>query len=114
MAPDVLHQLERLRRFRGRRERDTSIAPLVAAVERELSRQDRAAGGADEAWRRIIPEPLAAASRVVTFARGTLHVAAESPAAAFEIDRVLRAGAEAELRAALRCGSLRVRVRVNG
>jgi Dna[CI] antecedent, DciA len=112
MSADTLAQLERLRLFRGRRERDTSIAPLVNAVERDLKRQDRAVGGADAAWGRLVPAELLRLTRVVSFARGTLVVAAHCSATAFELDRALRGGLENELRAALRAGSLRVRVRV--
>lgn len=112
MTTDTIARLERLRQLRGRRERDTSIMPLVRAVARDLTRQDRAAGGADEAWRRVMPPALVKASRVVSQSRGTLVVAADSSATAYELDRVLRAGLEGELRAALRCGSLRIRVRV--
>jgi len=112
MVPDALIQLERLRRFRGRRERETSIAPLVLSIDRDLKRQDRAVGGADDAWRQLVPKELADATRVVSFARGTLVVMADSSSSAFEIDRALRGGLEGQLRAALRAGSLRVRVRV--
>jgi len=114
MPADALAQLERIRRFRGRRERETAIGPLVEAIGRDIARQQRAVGGADDVWRTLMPPALVEASRVVSFARGTLVVGAESSSVAFEIDRALRAGIEGELRAALRCGSLRVRVRVGG
>lgn len=114
MAPDALIALERIRRFRGRRERETSIAPLIESMGREFKRQDRAVGGADDAWRRLVPDVLARSTRVVSYARGILHVIADSSAAAFEVDRALRCGLEGELRTALRAGSLKVRVRVGG
>lgn len=112
MSSDALAQLERLRLFRGRRERDTSIASLINSIDRDLKRQDRAVGGADDAWQRLVPAELLQATRVISFARGVLVVAANSSACAFELDRALRGGLEGELRAALRAGSLRVRVRV--
>ncbi|MBX3354133.1 MAG: DUF721 domain-containing protein [Phycisphaeraceae bacterium] len=112
MSASTIAQLERLRSFRGRRERDTAIAPLLEAIRRDLKRQDRSAGGADEAWRRLLPAELLLTTRVISFARGVLVVAADSSATAYELNRFLRSGLEAELRAELRCGSLRVRVRV--
>lgn len=114
MVPDALIHLERLRRFRGRRERETSILPLVNAFERELAREERALGGAGAAWERLVPPALAERTRVVSFSRGTLAVVADDAATAFELDRELRGGLEGALRAALRCGSLKVRVRTGG
>ncbi len=114
MVPDALVQLERLRAFRGRRERETSIEPLVGAISRELARQERAIGGAGRAWESLAPPELAGLARVVSYARGTLLLAVDDSAAAFEVDRALRGGLEGRLRAALRAGSLRVRVRVGG
>lgn len=111
MVPDALLHLERLRAFRGRRERETCIMPLVNSFERELSRQQRLLGGAGSAWERLVPPALAERTRVTGYARGTLSVIADDSATAFELDRALRGGLEGELRAALRCGSLKVRVR---
>ncbi|MBM4111932.1 MAG: DUF721 domain-containing protein [Phycisphaerae bacterium] len=109
---DTIVKLERLRNFRGRRERDTAIAPIVNAFERELSRQERSIGSAGRAWESLVPAELAARSRVVSNSRGTLLVSVDDPATSFELDRALRGGVEAALRAALRAGSLRVRLRV--
>lgn len=114
MNANAIVQLERLRAFRGRRERDTSITPLVDSFERELSRQERAIGGAGRAWESLVPPELASRSRVVSYQRGTLLVSVDDSATAFELDRALRAGLEGRLRSALRAGSLRVRVRTGG
>lgn len=70
---------------------------VFAAAAREFTKRDRQFSVAAEAWGEVCPRELAARTAIVAFSRGVLTIGVSDAAARFEIDRVLRAGAEREL-----------------
>ena len=107
---DPAREIEKLREHRTRPERDTSIASLVRQTAESAARTHRRLGEIIELWEQVIPAELAAHTRITTLRGGMLYVDADSASDRFELDRVLREGAEQELRR--RYGGTRVGVRV--
>src|SRR5262245_27984785 len=107
-------QLERLREHRARPGRDVSIAADVARTAVETSRVHKKLGQFIELWERFVPPDLAAQTSVVSLRGGNVQVQAESAAAAFELDRLLRTGLLVQLRASFPAPLARVKVKVGG
>ncbi len=98
MAADpVRQQIEQLRARRVRPERGRDAREVFAAAARDFTKRDRHYSVAAEAWGEVCPRELAARTAIVGFARGVLTIGVSDAATRFEIDRVLRAGAEREL-----------------
>jgi len=83
---------------RQRPERDWSIAALVDAIEKDSRRKDRALGRFMGLWQELVPAELARHLSVSGLRGGVLSVVAASASARYELDRLLRAGLEQELR----------------
>lgn len=111
---DAAGEIERLRRWRGARHPDPSIAPLIAATAREAARRQQRLGAFIELWEALVPARLAERTRVIALRGGVVHVAADSSSTAWELDRALRGGLEAQLRARYPATLTRVRVGVGG
>ena len=109
---DPQQQLDTLRKYRRRRERETSIHDLVAQARQTAKRDEKRLGSLVRLWEECIPPALAARTALNGLRRGVLHVRVDSAATGFELDRVLRSGAEAQLRAAYRGTLLRVRTKI--
>lgn len=110
--PDVaLGRLDRLRQWRTRPDYDFSVQALVNRVAAEATRHHRRLGAAIDAWEQLVPPHLAALTRVDTLRSGTLQVVAANASAAFELDRLLRAGLDRELGRASNGAVARCRVR---
>lgn len=73
---------------------------------KDLTDRRRRLRGADDAWATATPPALRDRATLVRLDRGTLMIAPADSAAAFEIDRWLRAGGLEQLRA-LSGGSIR-------
>lgn len=69
-------------------------------------------GNAAELWERIIPKKIRDDARLSGIAGGVLTVITGSAATSFALDRLLRATAQAELRAGSEGRIVRVRMRV--
>ena len=107
-----LETLERLRALRGRPERDLGIGGLVARFQRDSRRLQRDLGPLVDAWEAVVPPPLAERTRLDSIRGGVLRVVASSSAVVYEVDRHLREGALAQLRAHSRVAVSRVRLTV--
>jgi hypothetical protein len=97
--------------LRAWRERDTSIRAVVSEVARIAARSAKAGVTAAEAWEREMPPALVAETWIEGASSALLMVGVPSAAVAFEVDRALRAGALAKIRAAMQAPGLRVRTR---
>jgi hypothetical protein len=106
-----LDHIRRLAGWRARPERGADLEKDVAGFARELRRLERSIGAATDAWARLAPAELQACATVETLRGGTLTLRVDGSAAAYEIDRTLRAGLEANLCMAIP-GLVRVRTRV--
>jgi len=110
---DPVEHLKRLSGWRARPETVHAIGGDLGRMAREVKRLEKSIGAATDAWMRIAPPQLQSCARVETLRGGTLTLAVDGSAAAFEVDRALRSGMEASLRMAIP-GLMRVRTRVGG
>jgi hypothetical protein len=93
-------QLDDLRRFRVRAPADTSLAPDIESIRRDLAGRRRATGGLDQAWDAIVPPDLRQSTRVERLTPGgVLTITAADSAALYEMDRWIRSGGLETLRA---------------
>ncbi|MFZ4721715.1 MAG: DciA family protein [Phycisphaerales bacterium] len=109
-------EIDRIRRLSGwrtRPERGAAVQGDVAGFARDLRKLERSIGAATDAWARLAPAELQTCATVETLRGGTLTLRVDGSAAAYEVDRTLRGGLEANLRMAVP-GLMRVRTRVGG
>lgn len=90
-------RLERLRSLRPGPSAPDSLGALFREASAELGRAQRRLAGVADAWASVIPEPLASRTALQGLSRGVLTVIAADSAARFEVDRLLRSGAEAQI-----------------
>jgi hypothetical protein len=108
----ALAQLTQLQTLRGRRAFEPSIANSVVSVAGDAQRAHKRLGALAELWQEILPPPIVQATALASMRGGVLQVTADSSAVSFELDRLLRGGAEAQLRQRYRGTLTRIRVRV--
>ena len=112
--PTPTQQLEQLRKHRSRAGRDWTIGRIVADTQDQAKRTHKKFGELVELWERFIPADLAVHTSLSNFRAGVLHVAVDSSSAAFELDRLLRGGIEAEFRRQFRGTLVRIKTRFTG
>ena len=95
---DAATQIEQLRKYRQRRDRDLSIAPLIGAMDDDARRTQRRLGALIDLWSQLVPGELEKHSRVVGVRGGVVQVQCDSSSTKYELDRLLRQGLEQELR----------------
>lgn len=87
-------QLDNLRQWRNRPEKDLSLASPLAEVARDIKRRARSFGSLGAAWQQLTPPDLVERTSLVSLARGILTVRCDDAACKFELDRWLRSGGE--------------------
>jgi hypothetical protein len=107
-----LARVQRMCERRAFRERDASITREVGEIARQAARDLERRGSFAEAWAESMPAELVAETWIESATPVQLLVGVTGSAAAFAVDRALRAGALALLRARLQAPGLRVRTRV--
>lgn len=107
-----LARVQRMCERRAFRERETSITREVGEIARQAARDLERRGSFAEAWAESMPAELVAETWIESATPVQLLVGVTGSAAAFAVDRALRAGALANLRARLQAPGLRVRTRV--
>ena len=112
--PTPIQQLEQLRKHRSRAGKDWTIARVIADTQEDAKRTHKKFGELVELWERLVPGDLAVHTSLSNFRAGVLHVSVDSSSAAFELDRLLRSGIEAELRRQFRGTLVRVKTRFTG
>lgn len=105
-------QLELLRGYRTRRERDVSISMMVGDIAIHAERTRRRMGELIELWERLVPAELASRTSLSGLRGGVLHVIVESSSANYELDRLLREGLTQELRRNFRGTLMRIKTRI--
>lgn len=105
-------QIDRMRANKGWREKEVSISSLVSATGKTAERINRKLGRLIGLWEELVPEGLAFRSRLASLRGGVLQVEVDSSAVGYELDRLLRCGLEAELRARFSGTLTRVRLSV--
>jgi hypothetical protein len=107
-----LARVQRMCERRAFRERETSITREVSEIARQAARDLERRGSFAEAWAEAMPAELVAETWIESATPVQLLVGVTGSAAAFAVDRALRAGALALLRSRLQAPGLRVRTRV--
>ncbi len=99
--------------WRGPRERDVTIAPLLKQFAREQTRASKALGQVTDAFEAVVPGVLIPECTLVGLKAGVLSIETRSASVQYALDRFLRGGGERELcqRAAL-TGTQITKVRV--
>ena len=109
---DAPTQLLKLQEWRGRREPETDIGPLIAQRAVEARRAERRLGSFVDLWEGVIPGELACHTRVTSLRSGVAYVTVDSSSTGYEIDRRLREGLEHQLRQAFGKTLIRVKISV--
>lgn len=97
LRPSDQHELERLRGFKTKPSPDLTLRDVMSAQLRDLKKLRRGVGVIAGAWAEIVPPALAAQTTLVSLSRGSLTVRATDAAAKYELERLLRSGAESAL-----------------
>lgn len=104
--------LDRMRPFRGRRDRDVTIDVTIRSLERELRAEHDAVGDVVDAWNQVAPENVRHLASIGGVVQGTLTLVVETSGASYELSRVLRDGLERTLLKRLPARVRRIKVRV--
>ena len=101
-----------LRNWRARPDRAVAIGSLIEAKRVEVERVRKRLGSFVELWETVLPDELAAHTRVTAIRGGVVHVTVDTSATAYELDRRLREGLEQQMRRAYGKTFVRVKVKV--
>ena len=108
-----LQQVQAWRAPKGRAAIPTeSVSVEIGRMKASIVRQAKRMGNAAELWERIVPEALRRNTRLSGLAGGVLTFVTDSAATTYALDRLLRGGAEAQLREGSEGRIVRVRMRV--
>lgn len=105
-------RLGRIRSFRAKPVPDWSISGMIEATVAEAQRREKNLGELTDLWIESLPTELASRTKLLTFRGGVLNVAVDSSSTMYQLDRLLREGLEAKLRAQYRGSLSRVRLSV--
>lgn len=105
-------RLERVRAWRIRDRQPVAIGEEVKSLQRRLERTGRRVCEFISVWEEAVPPRLAAITRVRGARGGVFHVSVATSPAMYEIDRLLREGALAAMRARLQGTLVRIKLTV--
>ena len=105
-------QLNQVRKWRARRDKDTSIGATIHELRRSLKKSNKHLTQLIEAWDELVPAHIHQCANPTSFQGGILEVYADGSPTAYQLNRLIRAGLLRELQQ--RCsGTLKeIRVRV--
>ena len=104
-------QLERLRNWRARPLRDTSIADEVQTMRNGLRKGNRQSTSLVEAWDELVPPHIARQATIVSLRSGVLEVATDGAAVAYQLNRLIRSGLLRDLQCASKGTLKKIKVR---
>lgn len=108
-----LQALQKWRCAKGRAAAPSgSIQADVTKLQNEVERHAARFGNAAQLWEEFIPTEIHADTRLSGLSGGVLSIVTSSAATSFALDRVLREGAQEQLRRASKGKISRVRVRI--
>lgn len=91
------NRLQRLREWRNPRDRDLSLGFMPKQFKREVAAPHKQLGPIVELWTTLVPEDLAAHTRLQALRGGVLTVGVDSASHLYSLDRLLRAGLESKM-----------------
>lgn len=98
MAKDPYQSyLQGLRDRRNPKDPDLSLGFMAEQFRREVQKPYEQLGALTELWGELLPQELAAHTRLEGLSRGVLRVSVDSSGRLYELDRLLRGGVFDEL-----------------
>ena len=94
---ESLNYLEHLRRWRGPKAYDHSLAFMAKEFDKEIAKPFKQLQNMIPLWYQLVPDDLAKHTSLESLRRGVLQVAVDSSAHLYELDRLLRNGLERDL-----------------
>ncbi|MEO1128526.1 MAG: DciA family protein [Planctomycetota bacterium] len=94
---DAASRVDRLRSFRVRPMPDQHAGAMFEATGRELARQERKLAGIAEAWESICPPEHLGLTEIQGISRGVLTIGVADASTRYELDRLLKSGAQKNL-----------------
>jgi len=104
--------LKRLRGWRTRSDRYSSLAFMRDQFKRSIEKPYKQLGDLVTIWQQTVPEALCRRTALQSFNRGTLKVTVADSAVLYELDRRLRGGLEREIRTKYKGRLLRIKLEV--
>lgn len=113
MSMMTIDHLQKLKEWRGPRQRPSVYQVALERIQRDAKRTHRHLGDFIEHWYELLPDEIAVRTNIDSVRGGTIYVRADNSAAAFEVDRLLREGVLATLRSkcSITVADIKVRVR---
>lgn len=108
---DPQTKLDRLRTYRARQERETSINETVQSVRKGLRKGNKASSSLIEAWDAAVPSHIANQATIVSMRNGVLDVLTDGASVAYQLNRLVRSGLLRELQKATKGTLRKIRVR---
>lgn len=108
---DPQTKLDRLRTYRARQERETSINETVQSVRKGLRKGNKASSSLIEAWDAAVPSHIANQATIVSMRNGVLDVLTDGASIAYQLNRLVRSGLLRELQKATKGTLRKIRVR---
>lgn len=105
-------QLERLRLWRNRKQRDVTLNFLPDLVNRDYEKPHRQMGKIIEIWQQYIPTELVNRSKLVSLQRGLLLIHVQDSPTLYQLNQVLRSGAEKLIKQAHRGNIFRIQLKI--
>ena len=104
-------ELERLRKWRAKKQRDTSITSVILAMQKGLRKGNRQSTSLLEAWDELVPSHIATQATPVSIKKGVLEVVTDGSATSYQLNRLIRGGLLRELQRKTKCTLRKIRVR---
>jgi len=104
--------LNRLRGWRTRPGRYSSLAFMADQFKRTIEKPHKQLGDLATIWQKAVPDELCRQTALHSFSRGTLRVTVADSGVLYELDRRLRGGLEREIRSRYKGKLLRVKLAV--
>ena len=105
-------QLQKLREWRARREKDTSVRTAIVDLRRSLKKSNKQLSQLLEAWDEVVPTHLLQTAHPISFKGGTLEVSTDGAPTAYQLKRLIRAGLLHDLHQRCSCSLRQIRVRI--
>ena len=108
---DPQSELDRLRKYKTRRVRETSINETVQSLRKGLRKGNKTSSSLIEAWDAAVPSHIANQATMVSMRNGVLEVLTDGSSVAYQLNRLVRSGLLRELQKATKGTLRKIRVR---
>lgn len=104
--------IENLRRWRNWKQRDVTLRNAAEIVEKKYAKPHKQLGQVIELWERLVPAKLRRQTALASLSKGVLTVHVSDSAAMYELDRLLRGGAEQQIKTGCKTAMRKIRLQV--